>query len=183
MRRMSRAWRRALKWLSVALVALLLLAAAMWLRPAWTPAIHSAAGVASLEAVDLNGSRQWILIRGEDRDTPLLLFLHGGPGMPAMYLAHAATRELEKDFVVVHWDRRDAGKSFDPHMPADKESVSQQLADAEALIGLLRQRLGARPALLVGHSWGSYLGVLLGRVRKLTRATPGSMREERTRES
>ena len=60
MRRMSRAWRRALKWLSVALVALLLLAAAMWLRPAWTPAIHSAAGVASLEAVDLNGSRQWI---------------------------------------------------------------------------------------------------------------------------
>lgn len=145
----------------MALVALLLLAAAMWLRPAWTPAIDSAAGVASLEAVDLNGSRQWILIRGEDRDTPLLLFLHGGPGMPAMYLAHAATRELEKDFVVVHWDRRDAGKSFDPHMPADKESVSQQLADAEALIGLLRQRFGARPALLVGHSWGSYLGVLL----------------------
>jgi proline iminopeptidase len=81
--------------------------------------------------------------------------------MPAMYLAHAATRELEKDFVVVHSDRRDAGKSFDPHMPADKESVSQQLADAEALIGMLRQRFGARPALLVGHSWGSYLGVLL----------------------
>jgi hypothetical protein len=42
MRRMSGAWRRALKWLSVALVALLLLAAAMWLRSAWTPAIELA---------------------------------------------------------------------------------------------------------------------------------------------
>lgn len=153
--------RSVLKWLAVFFCALLIIAGALWFRPAWTPTIRAPRGIASLEQVELNGSRQWILIRGQDRDQPLLLFLHGGPGMPAMYLAHASTRELERDFVVVHWDRRDAGKSYDPHMPASDERVSQQLADAQALIRLLRQRFGARPMFLVGHSWGTYLGVLL----------------------
>jgi proline iminopeptidase len=153
------------KWPAVVLCALLILAAALWFRPAWTPPIVAPRGIASLEQVELNGSRQWILIRGEDREKPLLLLLHGGPGMPAMYLAHATTRDLEQDFVVVHWDRRDAGKSFDPNMLATDERVSQQLADAEALIGLLRQRFGARRTFLVGHSWGTYLGVLLAQRR------------------
>jgi pimeloyl-ACP methyl ester carboxylesterase len=81
--------------------------------------------------------------------------------MPAMYLAHASTRALERDFTVVHWDRRDAGKSFDSQMSVENESVSQHLADAEALVNLLRRRFGPRPMILLGHSWGTYLAVLL----------------------
>jgi pimeloyl-ACP methyl ester carboxylesterase len=155
------AWRSILKWPALVTCVLLIILVALWFRPAWTPTIPVPQGIASLEQVELNGSHQWILIRGQDRDNPLVLFLHGGPGMPAMYLAHASTRKLERDFVVVHWDRRDAGKSYDPHMPTSQERVSQQLADAEALIRLLRQRFAARPMFLVGHSWGTYLGVLL----------------------
>lgn len=154
-------WCPRLKVLVAVFISLLILVGAILLRPAWTPRIDLPNSVASLEAVTLNGSRQWILVRGDNRNDPVLLFLHGGPGMPAMYLAHASTRLLEKDFVVVHWDRRDAGKSFNPNMPPDQERVSVQLADAEALIGLLRQRFGTRPMFLVGHSWGTYLGVLL----------------------
>ncbi len=152
---------RILKWFVACLLILAFVAAALWLRPAWTPKIDMPNSVASLEQVELNGSRQWILTRGQDRNKPVLLFLHGGPGMPAMYLAHASTRALEQDFVVVHWDRRDAGKSFDPHMAAGDERVSLQLADAEELSALLRKRFGARPMFLVGHSWGTYLGTLL----------------------
>lgn len=154
-------WCRRLKALVAALVSLLIIVGAISLRPAWTPPIDMPNSVASLEAVILNGSRQWILIRGDNRDDPVLLFLHGGPGMSAMYLAHASTRLLEKDFVVVHWDRRDAGKSFNPNMPPDEERVSVQLGDAEALVRLLRERFGTRPMFLVGHSWGTYLGMLL----------------------
>ncbi|HEY2395076.1 MAG TPA: alpha/beta hydrolase [Rudaea sp.] len=154
--------RRILKWLTAILAVFILAAIVAWLRPAWTPEITTSPNaIASLEQVELNGSRQWILIRGRDRSKPLLLFLHGGPGMPAMYLAHASTRALETDFVVVHWDRRDAGKSFDPQMSAADEKVSQQLADAEALVIQLRRRFGSRPMLLLGHSWGTYLGTLM----------------------
>ena len=41
-----------------------------------------------LEKVKLGGMDQYILVRGENIGSPIILFLHGGPGMPTMYLAH-----------------------------------------------------------------------------------------------
>ena len=86
-----------------------------------TPAIKGERSIASLENIELGGVRQWVLLRGADDTNPVLLFLHGGPGMPAMFLAHEFQTELERDFVVVHWDRRGAGKSF---AAAGHESLS-----------------------------------------------------------
>jgi pimeloyl-ACP methyl ester carboxylesterase len=83
--------------------------------PLWrghTSQYSSPDSIAALEQITLGGSPQWVLIRGANRSNPLLLFLHGGPGMPTMYLAHDFQQELEQNFVVVQWDRRGAGKSF-----------------------------------------------------------------------
>ncbi|MBP6013739.1 MAG: alpha/beta hydrolase [Alphaproteobacteria bacterium] len=128
--------------------------------PIWTE--H---GVAELEAIEVNGDKQWLLIRGEDRRAPVLLFLHGGPGMPAMYLAYAFQRPLEQEFVVVHWDQRGAGKSFRDDIDPATLSTSQLLRDAEVVIAHLRAKLGARKLVLIGHSHGSYLGALLAQRR------------------
>ncbi len=125
-----------------------------------TPSIIEANAVASLEEVRLGGADQWILIRGHDRNKPVLLFLHGGPGMPAMFLAHAFQRELEHDFVVVHWDRRGAGRSFEAAQPLESLTVRRTLDDAFELTRLLRERFKQDRIMLVGHSWGSYLGLL-----------------------
>ena len=152
------------------LIALLLLAlGAVALYLTWgrcqTPSILDTRGnpvpgsIASLEQIDLNGVPQWILLRGRDRTKPVLLFLHGGPGMPAMYLAHAWQRALEEDFVVVHWDRRGAGKSYEAGL-AGELSVRQTLEDTYELTRRLREHFGQERILLVGHSWGTYLGVL-----------------------
>ncbi|MEW6751864.1 MAG: alpha/beta hydrolase [Candidatus Latescibacterota bacterium] len=133
------------------------------LRRGRTPELEGERSVASLETVRLGGAEQWVLIRGHDRSHPVVLFLHGGPGMPAMYLAHAWQRELERDFVVVHWDRRGAGKSYSAAAGDDPLSVSQALADTYELTQALRRRFGQEPIYLVGHSWGSYLGLLIAR--------------------
>lgn len=117
-------------------------------------------GIAMLERINLGGAEQWVLIRGHDTSKPVLLFLHGGPGMPAMFLAHAFQRKLERDFVVVHWDRRGAGKSYDPALPIESLNVRQLLDDLYELTRLLRQRFGNERIYLVGHSWGTYLGLL-----------------------
>jgi len=118
-------------------------------------------GVAVLEEIELGGTEQWILARGKSADNPVLLFLHGGPGMPAMYLHHACGRELERDFIVVHWDQRGAGKSYNKTVAIESMSARQIMSDALELVDLLRDRYNVDKIYLAGHSWGSYLGTLL----------------------
>ena len=136
-------------------------AVAYFLFKSWTPPIFSGNAVAELTSIDVNEDRQFLLIRGRDRGNPLLLFLHGGPGMPAMYLAHAFQREWEDHFVVVHWDQRASGKSYQKESDPDRIRTSQLIADAEAVVEYLRGRFPEQPIYLLGHSHGSYLGALL----------------------
>jgi len=133
----------------------------------YTPPIRDERGkippdsVAELQRIEIGGVPQWVLTRGYSSRNPLILFLHGGPGMPSMYLAHAFQRSLEKDFVIVHWDRRGAGKSYSEDTPTDTIRVSQEVADTRELVNLLRERFGLSRILLVGHSYGSYLGMIV----------------------
>ncbi len=136
--------------------------AALWfVFKSYTDPILSPRAVARLERWEVNGDRQQVLIRGCDRRDPVLLFLHGGPGMPAMFTAHAFQRPLERDFVVVHWDQRGAGKSRNAALDPATMTVTQMLADAEAVIGRLRREFGVRKVVLVGHSHGTWLGARL----------------------
>jgi len=116
--------------------------------------------IASLEQIPLGGVDQFILIRGADSTNPVILFLHGGPGMPAMYLAHSFQQDLENDFVVVHWDRRGAGKSYKAGIESDSLTVRQTLNDTYELTTLLLRRFDIDRLMLVAHSWGTYLGLL-----------------------
>ncbi len=77
-----------------------------------------------------------------------------------MFLAHACQRELERNFVVVHWDRRGAGKSYSAGADAAALNVRQVLDDTFEVSRLLRQRFGQDRIFLVAHSWGTYLGLL-----------------------
>jgi pimeloyl-ACP methyl ester carboxylesterase len=117
--------------------------------------------IAVLQELEIGGTRQWVLIRGRDINNPFLLFLHGGPGMPSMYLAHAFQRELEKDFIVVQWDRRGAGKSYSKSLPVETLTDTQLLSDALELIAYLQNRFDVPKVYLVGHSWGTRLGMEL----------------------
>lgn len=132
-----------------------------------TPSITDANGkvlsdsIASLEQIQLGEVEQTILIRGKHTSNPVLLFLHGGPGMPAMYLAHAFQRPLEEHFVVVQWDQRGAGKSFNEDIPVETMNVGQFISDTVELTQILKERFGQEKIYLVGHSWGSYLGMLI----------------------
>lgn len=117
--------------------------------------------IAYLDRITLGGVKQSILVRGNSRDNPVLLFLHGGPGMPMMYLGYTFQRRLEERFIVVQWDQRGAGKSYRADIPVETMNVEQFLSDAVELITYLQETFGKDKIYLVGHSWGSYLGMLL----------------------
>ena len=129
----------------------------------FTPPIFAKDSIAELTAVDVNHDKQYLLIRGTDRNLPVLLFVHGGPGMPAMFLAHDFQRELEEHFIVVHWDQRASGKSFKADASPDQLSTSRFLSDMDVVVDLLRDKLDTDRLWIVGHSHGSYLGVLYAR--------------------
>lgn len=132
---------------------------------ATTPPILGADGkplpgsIASLEQVTLNGSKQWITIRGEDVSKPVLLWLAGGPGGSDLAAVRINLGGLEKHFVVVNWDQPGAGKSFDS-VDRSKMTVERYLEDGHALVLQLKERFKQDKIYIAGESWGSAFGVL-----------------------
>ena len=141
-------------------VASLVVARAIWQhRTAEQIKITSADGLDTLERIKLGGVDQWILIRAWQREDPVLLLLHGGPGFPGMPFAHV-TAELEKRFVVVRWDQRGAGKSYSSSAPDSSMNMKQFIADTLELSNLLSRRFNQPRIVLGAHSWGSMIGAL-----------------------
>lgn len=141
------------------IVALLALRAFWQHQAAQRIRISSPTGIDTLEKVRLGGVDQWILLRGWNRDNPVLLLMHGGPGFPCMPFAHVAG-DLEKRFVVVHWDQRGAGKSYSPSIPDSSMNMKQFTEDTLELTDLLRGRFKQPRIFLGAHSWGSMIGAL-----------------------
>ncbi|MFN2475489.1 MAG: alpha/beta hydrolase [Chthoniobacterales bacterium] len=117
-------------------------------------------GVYSLEQVRLGGVAQWILIRGHDTSLPVILFLHGGPGVPEMPFEYVNAL-LEQHFIVVEWDQRGAGKSFDAKIAPESMRFDQLVSDARELVELLRARFGQAQIFLAAHSSGTVVGARL----------------------
>ena len=152
-------------WLRVALgfVAVVLVAAGIALavraaiarRIRRADAIACPPGIAWSGYVDINGVPQWLLIRGEDARNPLLLFLHGGPGMPLSMLAgRRYSAEIEKHFVVVHWEQRGAGKSYSAALERTPLTNEQLVRDVDAVSQYLLTKYHRQQLYLIGHSWG-----------------------------
>ena len=129
----------------------------------YTEAIVSENGIAALEAVVLGGVEQWILIRGHDVDNPVLIYLHGGPGSPAIPYGRITFGGLERDFTVVTWDQRGCGKSYSPTVDAQSITLEQLLSDTRELIAMMRDRFETDAVYLMGASFGSVLGVFTAR--------------------
>lgn len=136
----------------------------------FTSSAHALAD-STFRRVNLGGVEQTILIRGDDRAKPILLFLHGGPGVSEMPLAYR-NQALEQDFTVVHWDQRGTGKSFRRNTP--NMTIEQFVRDTIELTQFLEREFGQKKIILVGHSWGTLIGALaVARAPNLYRAYIG----------
>jgi pimeloyl-ACP methyl ester carboxylesterase len=131
---------------------------------ATTRKIVSPNGVEELLPVQINGITQWLSVRGSDRRNPILLYLHGGPGSPTMPEDYTFQTPWEDYFTVVQWDQRGAGKTYasnDPKAIASTMTIAQMTSDAEEVVRYVQKRYDKRKIFLLGHSWGSVLGVAL----------------------
>ena len=116
-------------------------------------------GISEKVFVDINGVRQGMIIRGRHRSNPILLFVHGGPGMPEYFLSETYPTGLEDDFTVVWWDQRGAGLSYHPGIPLDSMTLDQLTADTITVTNYLRARFGVEKVYLMAHSAGSTFAI------------------------
>lgn len=116
--------------------------------------------IAEIIPLRLGGLDQWVMIRGVSRENPALVLLHGGPGLSEMPLFRRFNAALEQGFTVVYWDQRGAGKSFNRRIPRSSMAVEQFISDLDELVDWVRARLRKDRVIVLGHSWGTVLGVL-----------------------
>ena len=162
-----------LKFLLYALVTfviiILLFGGYLYFKKPYTPPIVDGQGnpiassIASLEKVRLGGVDQWICIRGKDIRNPILLFLPNGPGLSEMAWVNYYNKALESSFVVVTWDQRGAAKSYSSLNPTAVPDLFKYGIETQLLIRELSRRFKQEKIYVVGHSWGSLLGLEMAR--------------------
>ena len=107
----------------------------------------------SLRKYKVNGVDQWLLESSNNSDKPVLLFVHGGPGSTLLPFSDGFDRFLRDEFIVVHWDQRCAGKSFDKNdIPTDLR-IGDFVNDCVEVVKLLKDKYN-KNLFLLGHSWG-----------------------------
>ncbi len=109
--------------------------------------------------VSIGGIDQWIAIQGSDLRNPAILFLHGGPG-EAQSPFLDQFRPWQKDFTVVNWDQRGAGKTFGRNGASTPGMTLDRMVDDICEVAAYAcKRLSQKKVILVGQSFGSLLGV------------------------
>jgi pimeloyl-ACP methyl ester carboxylesterase len=119
-------------------------------------------GVQENFKLPIGGIQQWIYTRGQDRNNPVLLFIHGGPASPSAPTMWLYQRPLEEYFTVVNYDQRGAGKTYqdnDPDAVRPTLRIGQFVDDAVEIAQAIAKRYGKRKVIVVGHSWGTVVGM------------------------
>lgn len=147
----------------IALPTISLFAARHYKKSQITKAMHidTTIGINQTIEVNINGQKQWLYIRGKNLNNPVMLYVDGGPGKPSTPWLHLIQLELEKHVTIIHWEQRGSGKSYNPNIPPETMNIAQFVDDGAAVIDWIRNKLDADKIYIMGHSWGSMLGLLL----------------------
>ncbi len=129
----------------------------------------------------IGGIEQWVTINGTSCANPVVLIVHGGPGNPMTPYGDAIYGAWTKQFTIVQWDQRGAGRTYGrnrllPERDASKWTPEQleQLPpltmarltqDGTEVASYVAARLNQSKVILVGGSWGSALGVQMVKAR------------------
>jgi len=111
--------------------------------------------IAEERRVNLGGVEQYVLLRGLSKSAPLLIYVHGGPGMTSTPFLRTYNAQLEDHFLVVYWEQRGTNNSFSEDLDASSMTIDQITRDLSELTNLMLTEFQQSEILLVGHSWGT----------------------------
>ena len=125
--------------------------------------ILSSNGIDEKAFVNINGQNQYIFIRGKDINNPIILNLHGGPANPDAFFTYEFAKEICDEFTYVSWDQRGCGRTYYKNRNIDPRNntahFEQALKDVDELVKYLCKRFHKEKVIIMGHSYGSLLGI------------------------
>jgi len=152
-----------LKWIAIGLISIILMT--LLIRGIGKAVNNKtpSGGINENMYVDVNNSKQWISIYGKDKNNPVILYLHGGPGGATSYVDYKFLRKWSDIYTVVSWDQRDVGLSAKKNEGQKDVPYTKELfmTDALELTDYLKNYLKKDKLILIGHSWGSIFGANL----------------------
>lgn len=159
-------FRKVCKWIGRTLMAVFLLAvflfAALRIINHYKYRITAEDGIDETLYVPLGNQQQFIRIRGEDTENPVILWLHGGPAGPDAYINYVWDKQLTDRYTVVFWDQRGCGRTYFRNVgndPMNRSAVFEQaLLDLDNLVDNIEERFAPPSIAIVGHSYGTLLG-------------------------
>lgn len=119
-------------------------------------------GIQESYKTPIGGIDQWLVVRGQERANPIILFVHGGPAAPLTPSIWQFQRSLEEYFTIVNWDQRGAGKTYgeaDPETIRDTIHIARYVDDAIEVAEYIQYRYQHEKVILMGHSWGTIVGM------------------------
>jgi Predicted hydrolases or acyltransferases (alpha/beta hydrolase superfamily) len=162
---------RIIKW--VVITFLLVLTAGL-LFPTWTPKISGDNSISELKRVEINHAKLEIMIRGNNRDNPIIIFVHGGPCCSEIPYVRKYQDLLEKKFTIVHYDQRGSGKSYEFGTDYSGVTAATHVEDLISLTKYIEEYLHQNQVILIGHSYGTYVATMAAaKEPKLYRAYVG----------
>lgn len=124
---------------------------------------HSPMSHSRIYSTVVNGVRLAFSMNPAPAKAPILLYLHGGPGMASIPLTQRYNAGLEKHFRFINYDQRGCGLSYYPFQEDESITIELMLADLLAFVEYLQRSYPQAPITLIGHSWGSVLGLEFAR--------------------
>jgi pimeloyl-ACP methyl ester carboxylesterase len=118
-------------------------------------------GINENSMVEIGGIKQYLQIRGQNKDNPVVIFLHGGPGSPMTYINYTYQTPLEENYTFVSWDQRGCGRTFyaNPEIASGVKLTRELLLkDLDEIVEYSRKRFNQDKVIIFGHSWGTVLG-------------------------
>lgn len=128
--------------------------------PTWTPKIKGENSISELRKVEINGTDIEMMIRGADKDNPVIIFVHGGPCCSEIPYVRKYQSALEKNFTIVHYDQRGSGKSYKFGEDYSDISAATHANDLIAITEYISEYLHKDQIILIGHSYGTYIATM-----------------------
>lgn len=121
--------------------------------------INSENGISEDIYVEIGGQRQFMQIRGNDKDNPVVLWLHGGPGFPLTYMNYYYQSNLEKDYTLVCLEQRGCGRTYYENGETANVSMDILLSDIDEVVRYLKERFNKDKVIIMAQSWGTVIGM------------------------